>query len=244
MRVLLDSGCSETPGMTLAVIFFLGISTAISALNPAIAGAQSTSAPESQQQPTTQPATPPQASTPATPQSKPPAAAKPRRKKRIASSNCGTLPAPSTPAQSGTSASGDAAQTSGVQTSSAQTSSSQNSSAQNSAAPAAAKPCPPKKVIVRHGGTSEPSIQLAGGPANDKSAQQRNAANQLLGIAESNLKKIAEAQLTPAQQDTVSQIRQFMDQSKAAADSGDTERARTLAWKAETLSEDLVNPQK
>jgi len=42
----------------------------------------------------------------------------------------------------------------------------------------------------------------------------------------------------------VTQIRQFMAQSKAAVADGDMERARTLAWKAETLSEDLVNPPK
>jgi len=47
-----------------------------------------------------------------------------------------------------------------------------------------------------------------------------------------------------AQQDTVSQIRQFMDQSKEALAGGDMERAHTLAWKAQLLSEDLVKPPK
>jgi hypothetical protein len=60
---------------------------------------------------------------------------------------------------------------------------------------------------------------------------------------EANLKKIADRQLTPAQQDMVNQIQQFMDQSKNSVQSGDLDRARTLAWKAELLSEELVKPE-
>jgi hypothetical protein len=41
----------------------------------------------------------------------------------------------------------------------------------------------------------------------------------------------------------VTQIHQFMDQSKTAVKDGDLERARTLAWKAQLLSEELVKPQ-
>ncbi len=104
-------------------------------------------------------------------------------------------------------------------------------------------PCTPSKVVVRQGGTSEPSIQLAGGPA-DQTAHQRDIANQILGSADANLKKIAGHQLSSNQQDMVNQIRQFMDQSKAAIDSGDLERAHTLAWKAQVLSEELVKPEK
>ena len=33
-----------------------------------------------------------------------------------------------------------------------------------------------------------------------------------------------------------------MEQSKAAVGGGDLERARTLAWKAQLLSEELVKP--
>ena len=51
-------------------------------------------------------------------------------------------------------------------------------------------------------------------------------------------------QLSAAQQDTVSQTRQFMEQSKAAMAAGDFERARTFAWKAQLLSEDLAKPEK
>jgi hypothetical protein len=66
----------------------------------------------------------------------------------------------------------------------------------------------------------------------------------MLGATEMNLKKITGTQLTANQQDMVKQIHQFMDQSKSAVSTGDLERARTLAWKAQLLSEELVNPQK
>jgi hypothetical protein len=64
----------------------------------------------------------------------------------------------------------------------------------------------------------------------------------MLGTTEANLKQIAGKQLSSAQQDMVTQIRQFMEQSKAAAGDGDLDRARTLAWKAQVLSQELVKP--
>lgn len=114
-----------------------------------------------------------------------------------------------------------------------------------SGSPASSKatsPCTPSKVVVRQGGTSEPSIQLAGGHA-DQTAQQRDAANQILQSADTNLKKVSGRQLSADQQDMVNQIRQFMAQSKTAIDVGDLERAHTLAWKAQVLSEELVKPE-
>jgi len=99
-------------------------------------------------------------------------------------------------------------------------------------------------VIVRQGGTSEPSIQLAGGPAPGQTSTQRDTANQMLDATEANLKKIAGKPLTSNQQEMVNQTRQFIQQSKAAVEAGDLERARTLAWKAQVLSEELVKPEK
>jgi hypothetical protein len=58
------------------------------------------------------------------------------------------------------------------------------------------------------------------------------------------LKKLAGQQLSTNQQEMVSQVRQFMEQSRTAVSAGDLERARTLAWKAQLLSEELVNPAK
>jgi len=106
----------------------------------------------------------------------------------------------------------------------------------------ATKNCPPTKIIVRQGGTSQPSIQLA--PGNDQAARKRDVVNQLLGATDGNLKRIAGKQLDANQQSTLGQIRDYEQQARAAMGDGDLERARTLAWKAELLSEDLIKPQK
>ena len=119
-----------------------------------------------------------------------------------------------------------------------------SASTATTATPGAATPCAPEKVIVQEGGTTEPSIQIAGGSPADQTGHQRDTANQILVSADANLKKIAGRQLDSNQQDMVTQIRQFMSQAKEAIDAGDLERARTLAWKAQLLSEELVKPEK
>jgi hypothetical protein len=150
----------------------------------------------------------------------PPKTGKQRRhKKRVASSNCANSPATGGPAA------GPAP----------------SSSAPPPTAGNAATNCPPSKVIVQQGGTSDSSIQLAGGAGGTKSPQRDNA-NQMLAATEANLKKISGQQLNANQQDMVTQIREFMQQSKAAVADGDLERARTLAWKAQLLSDELVKP--
>lgn len=116
-----------------------------------------------------------------------------------------------------------------------------SSATQTGANPAGPKNCPPEKIVVKQGGTTEPAIQLAGG---DQETQKLKEANQLLGSTDENLKKISSIQLSTEQQDTVSQIKQFVDESKKALAAGDLERGHTLAWKAQLLSEDLVRPQK
>ena len=97
-------------------------------------------------------------------------------------------------------------------------------------------------MIVRQGGTSEPSLQLAGGNMGNKALRERATAKEMLAQTEQNLKKLEGRTLTASQQDVVNQIRQFMEQSKGAVTTGDLDRARTLAWKAQTLSDDLVKP--
>lgn len=154
-------------------------------------------------------------------------------KKRVIPVNCN-----STPATAGQTASGSNSGSNQAQTDPAATA--------TPAAPgtsSAPTNCPPPKVIVRQGGTSEPSIQLAGGAAGQTS-HERDTANQMLGTTEANLKKVAGRQLSPNEQDMVNQARQFMEQSKAAVAAGDLERARTLAWKAQLLSEELIKPEK
>jgi hypothetical protein len=228
--------------MTLASILLFGIfaTPAVVAAGPVImqSAPQSTPAnsPEKQDQGTAAtsqnaPAEKPPAQPSAAPK-KTSRAHHPRRKKN-ASTDCGALPAP---AKEGAPASNPPS-TAPAGTPAATTT-------QSPGTGGASKPCPPPKIVVRQGGTSEPSIQLAGGPSDQQTAQKKDGVNKLLGDTEDNLKKIAGTQLSSVQQETITQIRQFMQQSRSAVTEGDLERARTLAWKAETLSEDLVKPQR
>ena len=98
--------------------------------------------------------------------------------------------------------------------------------------------CPPAKIVVKQGGASEPSVELAGGAGGDRAT--RDLTNHLLDSTEQNLKAIAGRTLTASQQDIVNQIHQFMKQSKAAMAEGDLERGRNLAQKAHLLSDELV----
>jgi hypothetical protein len=102
--------------------------------------------------------------------------------------------------------------------------------------------CPPGKKIIHDGGTTEPPIQLVGGPGGAQASQQRDTTDQLLGSVESNLKKVAGHQLNSTQQEMMTQIQQFIEQSKAAVAAGDMERGHNLAMKAHLLSAELVKP--
>jgi hypothetical protein len=103
------------------------------------------------------------------------------------------------------------------------------------------KPCPPPKKVVRNGGSDEPTIQLTGGTAAEQ-ASEKSSTGQLTAATEDNLKKAAELQLNPSQQEMVRQIKQFMEQSKAAVAAGDLESGHNLALKAHLLSDELVKP--
>ncbi|HWW16669.1 MAG TPA: hypothetical protein VN310_18560 [Candidatus Dormibacteraeota bacterium] len=102
-------------------------------------------------------------------------------------------------------------------------------------------PCPPPKKVVHNGGSEEPAIQLVGGATDEQTVHQRST-DQLTAATEENLKKIAGRQLSPNQQEMVSQIKQFMDQSKTAIAGGDLERGHNLALKAHLLSDELIKP--
>jgi hypothetical protein len=188
----------------------------------------STSDQGNQSQPSSQSSSKPAAAQqPSSP--KKPAPAKPRKKK-VTSANCDSSPSTGT--------------STATTSNSATTHPPSAGSDASATAASAPKNCPPSKIIVRQGGTSEPAIQLAGGAVGDQATNQRDSANQMLGSTEANLKKLAGQQLSPSQQDMVTQVRQFMEQSKTAVSAGDLERARTLAWKAQLLSEELVKPAK
>lgn len=99
---------------------------------------------------------------------------------------------------------------------------------------------PPAKVVVRDGSTTEPAVQLSPALSQGQTSDKIQNLNQLLATTESNLKQISGRTLNPTQQDTVKQIRMYMDDARKAVDSGDVERGRNLAFKAHLLSDDLA----
>ncbi len=103
------------------------------------------------------------------------------------------------------------------------------------------KPCPPPKKVVRNGGSNEPKVQLTGGTTAEQ-ASNKSSTEQLTAATEENLKKASGLQLNPTKRDMVSQIKQFMEQSKAAVAAGDLERGHNLALKANLLSDELLKP--
>ena len=222
--------------MTLAAIFLLGFFFTPSAnsmpgaeLRPDVSlqntqNSQSQSAPAQNQEENKQNA----AAAPAKAQAGQTTATKPHRRKKKTTAGCGTLPAPNSTAASA---------------SSAKKSSAGSTDAQTSAGTKVVKNCPPEKVVVRHGGSTDPSIQLAGGATGGQATQEKATANQMLASTEENLKKLEARQLSASERATVTQIREYVEQSKSAITSNDLERARTLAWKAQTLSDDLANPK-
>jgi len=98
----------------------------------------------------------------------------------------------------------------------------------------------PTKTVVRNGGTSNPTVDLSPGLSPQQASNQTESTKQLLATSDANLKKITGRQLSPSQQDTVKQIKSYMDQAKAAENGGDVQRAHNLAVKASLLSADLV----
>ena len=233
--------------MTLAVILFVSIFCAPNGLQVAPAhqsADQAAPASKPAADAATQTSNPPAQSTPSatkstsspadqTQTSKKPATPVHRKHKKRVASNC--VPAASAPATS-TSPASDTSQPAATGPDAAGKGETQTAQA---SAPVV---CPPPKIVVRQGGTADPSIQLAGGAGGDQATRLR--ANQMLAATEENLKKIAGRQLAANQQDMLNQVHQFTAQSKSAIAAGDFERGRTLAWKAQLLSEELANPQK
>jgi hypothetical protein len=98
----------------------------------------------------------------------------------------------------------------------------------------------PEKKVVRNGGTADPVVQLAPGVSPEQASNQRQNTTQLLAATDANLKQISSGPLNSTQQDSVGQIRKYMEQAKAAEQSGDVQRAQNLASKALLLSDDLA----
>jgi len=104
------------------------------------------------------------------------------------------------------------------------------------------KPCQPPIVVIKNGGSKEPTVQLKGDATAEQASQERSTTEQLTAATQENLKKIAERQLSSSQQDVVNQIKDFLEQSKKAIAAGDLDRGRNLAMKARLLSDELLKP--
>jgi len=83
-----------------------------------------------------------------------------------------------------------------------------------------------------------PTIALQVTPQESAVAEQQ--AKQSLGIAEKNLESARGKNLNAAQSDLASKIRGFIKDAREAAQIGDWSRARSLAKKAQVLSEELA----
>lgn len=100
-------------------------------------------------------------------------------------------------------------------------------------------PAKPRRV-VRHGSTGEPTAQLAPGMTAEQALHHRQATEQLVTTTEGNLVELSKRNLNQNQQDTVSQIRNYLAGTRSALQDGDLLRARTLAFKAHLLADDLL----
>jgi hypothetical protein len=98
----------------------------------------------------------------------------------------------------------------------------------------------PKKVVVREGGAREPAEQMAPDITPAEALRQRQNAEQWLGSADDRLKQLASRRLDAHQQETVGQIRNYVQGARSALKEGDVRRASTLAEKAHLLAEDLI----
>jgi len=109
----------------------------------------------------------------------------------------------------------------------------------NQTPPASTSPDGPTKTVVRNGSTTDPTVAISPGLSQQQISQQMQNTDRLLASADANLKVISTRQLSAAQQDTVTQIKSFMEQARAASSNGDVQRAYNLANKASMLSADL-----
>jgi hypothetical protein len=98
-----------------------------------------------------------------------------------------------------------------------------------------------KKIVVRHGGADEPTAQIVTGMTADEADRQRREAELLLSTTDEKLKEIAPRARDSQQQETVSQIHNYLEGSRSALKQGDVSRAHTLALKAGLLAEDLAS---
>jgi hypothetical protein len=101
----------------------------------------------------------------------------------------------------------------------------------------------PTKTVIRNGSTPDPTVAISPDLSNQETSRELDNTNRLLASADANLKQIASRQLSTVQEDTVKQIKVYMEQARLAAKNGEVQRAYTLANKANMLSADLAAPR-
>jgi hypothetical protein len=97
----------------------------------------------------------------------------------------------------------------------------------------------PRKVVVPNGSTSQEGGSLSPALSGREAELQRVSTDQLLKSSGDSLKALSGRPLSSEQEDTVQQVNAYMQQSRAAADEGDVQRAHNLALKARLLSDTL-----
>jgi hypothetical protein len=98
----------------------------------------------------------------------------------------------------------------------------------------------PRKIVVREGGAREPAAQIAPGMTPAEAHRQRQNAEQLLRSADDQLQQLAGRTMNARWEETVAQIRNYMEGARSALKEGDVRRANTLAQKAHLLAADLL----
>jgi hypothetical protein len=98
----------------------------------------------------------------------------------------------------------------------------------------------PRKIVVREGGASEPAAQIVPGMPPAEAIRQRQNAERSLDATGQHLTQLAGRALDAQQQETVGQIRNYMEGARTALKEGDVQRANTLAEKGHLLAQDLV----
>lgn len=93
---------------------------------------------------------------------------------------------------------------------------------------------------MREGSTTEPSVAIAPSVSGGQASKELQSTNQLLATSNDRLHQISARKLTRAQQETVTEIKNYIAQARKAADEGDSQRAYNLAHKANLLSSDLL----
>ena len=97
-----------------------------------------------------------------------------------------------------------------------------------------------RRVVIHHGGALEPTAQIVPGMPPEEAMRLRLNAEELLAAAGGNLRTLGARVLEPQQQETMTQIRDYMEKAQSALKDGDVRRAHTLALKAQLLADDLV----